>query len=347
MRLRAKRRLVALAIFVALAGVLEVAARVAMSDVASGALRAWLMRRLGADDRVVHESLHELRTKAQFVADPHAGYRHVDPTDPASRRPPFLPAPPRAPGEVRVLCVGDSVTFGNSWDDSWPGHLQEKLDADAPGRYMVFNGATPGHNPVQVKRLLQGRWMALAPDVVIWYESLRVVDRVEPPAPLEAWRLAAANQIYRSRLLYAVALFRQSLVAGPRTDLDRMFNAPAEDVNPDRNTVLPGLIRWLRDRGVRGFVAVDYLAYMNGEIRNADSVRETAPDFLPRAPIEGIEVGYVSAQDAFRAHGGGPEALFTDWVHLTPTGKDLVAETVRQWITGRADAFAPRSESSP
>ncbi|MCC6159093.1 MAG: hypothetical protein IT350_13680 [Deltaproteobacteria bacterium] len=347
MRLRARRRLIALAIFFTLVGALEIAARVAMSDVANGALRAWLMRRLGADDRVVHESLHELRTKTQFIADPHAGYRHVDPTDPSSRRPPFLPAPPKAPGEVRVLCVGDSVTFGNSWDDSWPGHLQVLLDADAPGRYVVLNGATPGHNPVQVKRLLQGRWMALEPDIVVWYESPRVVDRVELPAPLEPWRLTAANQIYRSRLLYAVSLFRQSLVAPPRTDLDRMFNAPAGDVNPDRNTVLPGLIRWLRDRDVRGFVAVDYLAYMNGEIRNADSVRETAPDFLPREPIDSIAFGYVSALDDFRAHAGGPDALFTDWVHLTPAGKDLIAAAVRRWIVDHTEATAPDAEPSP
>lgn len=42
---------------------------------------------------------------------------------------------------VRVLCVGDSHTFGAGVDvyESYPAQLQALLDADSPGRFSVIN----------------------------------------------------------------------------------------------------------------------------------------------------------------------------------------------------------------
>ncbi|MCL4234685.1 MAG: SGNH/GDSL hydrolase family protein, partial [Deltaproteobacteria bacterium] len=160
---------------------------------------------------------------------------------------------------TRVVCVGDSVTFGNSFDDSWPGRLQRRLNDAEPGRFVVFNAATPGHNVVQCKRLLQSRWIDLAPDVVVWLEKSRFADRVELPEPIDHGRTAALEQIYRFRALYLLTAAAQAWSARRADPVARAFDsslAPATGAQPN---VLPELARWCGERGVRAFVALAYL----------------------------------------------------------------------------------------
>jgi lysophospholipase L1-like esterase len=73
-------------------------------------------------------------------------------------------------GAYRVLCVGDSVTFGFNVDqpDAYPQQLQTLLESRYPGRHFeVVNSGVPGWTWLQGIRFLQLRGLALHPDVVI------------------------------------------------------------------------------------------------------------------------------------------------------------------------------------
>src|SRR5262245_37551 len=78
----------------------------------------------------------------------------------------------KAPGELRILTVGDSITFG--WEisddaDTYPGQLQALLDA-RPGagrRYRVINAGVPRYTSEQVLRFVRERAAALQPDIVV------------------------------------------------------------------------------------------------------------------------------------------------------------------------------------
>lgn len=311
----------------ALVALAELGARVALSDGVRGRVLDRLFRDADPDPdaRIVHESFLQLRIAPQLVADPYAGYRHRDPVDPASRRPPYLPASPKAPGETRVVCVGDSVTFGNSFEDSWPGRMQHRLDAVAPGRFVVSNAGTPGHNVVQCKRLLQSRWIELAPDVVVWLEKSRFADRIELPAPIDPARMAALEQIYRFRALYLVTAAAQAWSARRADPVARAFDAKLAPAPGARANVLPDLVRWCGERGVRAFVALAYLEHEGGEIRTLEGdFDQTAREDYDTAPARLVFANPVAA---FRAHPGGAAALFTDRIHLTGEGADLVAGT--------------------
>ena len=71
----------------------------------------------------------------------------------------------KAPGERRVVAVGDSFTFGSLVDDAetYPHQLQERLG----GRTRIVNLGVPGYQVRQLVRTLELRVPALRPDVVL------------------------------------------------------------------------------------------------------------------------------------------------------------------------------------
>jgi lysophospholipase L1-like esterase len=72
--------------------------------------------------------------------------------------------------EFRILCIGDSVTYGFNVDqtDSYPERLQAALRARYPGRPItVINAGSPGWSWVQGMRFLEREGIGLHPDLVI------------------------------------------------------------------------------------------------------------------------------------------------------------------------------------
>jgi len=113
----------------------------------------------------------------------------------------------KEPGEVRVLCLGDSVTFGLDLadDETWPARLAHHLRT-APAlrgrKVTVVNGGVPGWSSVQGLRL-HDRLEDYRPDaVVFWFgindakQARGLPDRLQGNAPaarllggLRVWQL--------------------------------------------------------------------------------------------------------------------------------------------------------------
>jgi len=84
-------------------------------------------------------------------------------------RGPGFPGPKPA-GEVRVVTVGDSITFGwelSEEESTYPGKLQALLDRLGSGRIRVVNAGIPRYTSEQALRLLQHRVLDLQPDLVV------------------------------------------------------------------------------------------------------------------------------------------------------------------------------------
>ena len=105
--------------------------------------------------------------------------------------------------EVRVLCVGDSHTWGAgvSREQSYPAHLQNHLDELAPGRYSVLNHGLPGINTAQVRRRFPVWLQRYQPDVVVLWAGVN-----------NAWNRADAEE--SSEIRYA---WLEGLVSHLRT----------------------------------------------------------------------------------------------------------------------------------
>ncbi|MEO0480549.1 MAG: SGNH/GDSL hydrolase family protein [Planctomycetota bacterium] len=71
----------------------------------------------------------------------------------------------------RVLCLGDSFTYGIGAEDektgSYPAHLQQILEERAPGRYQVVNRGWPGLNSRKILRYLASDLDEVKPDTVV------------------------------------------------------------------------------------------------------------------------------------------------------------------------------------
>ncbi len=71
-------------------------------------------------------------------------------------------------GVTRILCVGDSMTFGTGVqeDETWPVALQEVLEAEGK-TVEVWNCGVPGFNTIQEVAFLEERLLPFDPDLVI------------------------------------------------------------------------------------------------------------------------------------------------------------------------------------
>lgn len=90
------------------------------------------------------------------------------------------------PGERRIVCVGDSNTFGVHLDASasYPGRLQAYLDRAAGQPWRVVNLGYPGQNTAQVRGRLSENLEAYRPEIVCLWAG---VNNSWSPAMRHLW----------------------------------------------------------------------------------------------------------------------------------------------------------------
>ncbi|MBT6488032.1 MAG: hypothetical protein HOK71_25560 [Planctomycetaceae bacterium] len=73
-------------------------------------------------------------------------------------------------GTYRIVCIGDSTTFGFGvdWDEAWPHRLEGLLNASSSGsRIEVINAGVPGYTSYQGLQYAKQLLPALQPDLVV------------------------------------------------------------------------------------------------------------------------------------------------------------------------------------
>lgn len=77
--------------------------------------------------------------------------------------------PPKEPGELRVLCMGDSITFGTSFEGlTFPHYLEQALARWSPDRkWRVINAGIPGYTTWQGLALLDELAPRYNPDLLV------------------------------------------------------------------------------------------------------------------------------------------------------------------------------------
>lgn len=98
---------------------------------------------------------------------------------------------PRQESEHRILCLGDSFTFGLGVDfeETYPQQIERILRQEDPGT-RVLNGSTGG-NAVDALKFLKEQGLALEPYLVIlqvytgndFYDGMRYLPRELTPEP--------------------------------------------------------------------------------------------------------------------------------------------------------------------
>jgi len=227
----------------------------------------------------------------------------------------------RAPRPARrILCLGDSITFGYGVgdDETYPAALGRALAAQG---VEVVNGGVTGYTSHQVRRLVGRLATALRPEVIVvcigWNDRTRreATDReyqrrLTGSGALE--RLAEPLYLYRAMAaLYATA--RRPAAGEAR----RHPRVPPQEYREN----LDAIVRSARQAGARPvFLALPHRSRIEGP------ALEPAYPATLRAAAEALAVPLLDVGvlgDA--APPEGNEAFFIDSLHLSPAGAEEMA----------------------
>jgi lysophospholipase L1-like esterase len=289
-----------------------------------------------------------------LVADPVAGHRNQPGfADPARgiainrlglRGSDVPPAKPT--GRLRILCLGDSTTFGVwrndvfeiRYDTSYPAELDALLRERGYARAEVLNAGVMGYTTAHALRLLLSRLRPLAPDVV----TIRLGNNDHTLTGFQPWWLSVTTPYDLLRALPAHAFDWQIVqtsvdgyqrLTGPRATLQPTYKVPIDEF--ERN--VGRLIASVRALGARPMLLdFPYRPIGQGEWRGEPLPNPTT-DARNLEELHAIHARYqaVAARVA-RASGvpfvateaalrSSPERTFTDFDNSHPNAAGLRA----------------------
>ena len=225
----------------------------------------------------------------------------------------------KAPGTFRVVCLGDSVTFGYGFTraESWPHALQDQVDARGPG-VEVLSVALPGWSTRQER-----------------YAYERIARRYRPDAVVLAVVLNDMEDLHNNlsqppRLL--VELFKRSAL------VRRVTNAEGREIRSVDELFVPAESRAVRSGYERLFAEIRQLAEdvrADGAVLHvmvlpdSDQVGPAPPAPIPQQRIgtfvRSAGLGFIDPLADLRPLGAEG---FLDRLHFTPRGSARVAQTV-------------------
>lgn len=237
---------------------------------------------------------------------------------------------PKPSNEVRLLALGDSVTFG--WglrgEDAYPAQLASLLATLRPAQHFeVINAGVSGYGTWQELLWLQDDGSALQPDIVI--VQLHLNDAADNLWGTLGWQSNTQSWLTRTSLL--VRLVQRVTSQPPRSDLPCAtdWQVNNDEVCWQRTTELlaeleqsaqaagaqvvlfPAPMRWQVESGVRDPRAwVDAARYQDVLQQQATQHGWLFVDPLP----------------AFRQAAASGQALFVDVGHPNEAGQRLIAQ---------------------
>jgi lysophospholipase L1-like esterase len=156
----------------------------------------------------------------------------------------FRKPEPELPGKpahtFRILCIGDSITFGFNVDEpaAYPNQLARLLRERYPSKHFeVVNAGVPGWSWRQGLRFLEIDGLALAPDLVVIGHGTN--DQFFPASTTDSERLGQTYSRPRS-------LWRHLLLAVSQTNTAQLLGRLFPPAAP---TPSPACLRQMRDSG--------------------------------------------------------------------------------------------------
>jgi len=303
-----------------------------------------------------------------YVEDPVVGFvltpgfegRHQRPefstevvTNRAGLRGPELE--PRDPGVLRVLCVGDSFTWG--WgvkgDEAYPARLQAILAERFPSRdVQVLNAGVPGYGNDEELEWLRTRGAELEPDLVVvqffpWNDfddnlaPARTTHRVEdgmlrqdPPdgdGGRPAW-LRSLDRLKRGSHLLFMTSERAGYIAmrmGLLRDLEETSAEHySEELGRLTSDLLADLGRTASELGARSLFVFVPEKQRIVAVKDSDG---RATEVIARAAKE-VGAAWVDLAPVFREHPRRFELYYQGDAHWTPLGSDVAAQAIAERI---------------
>lgn len=236
-----------------------------------------------------------------------------------------------AAGMVRILCLGDSVTYGGAVTDqadTYPYQLQVQLGA--PARVEVLNASAPGwaiDNEMGWLRdngILGSRYVVLALSTHDLFQPLAVSSNVGTHPAFPDHRPMLALEEIAVRYVLPRVLPSLDLADPGVRDSDQWTE---EMARANRDSVLL-MEQMVRNSGGTLVVMISTEAIDPSQNELASNARRKLVEALDRR-----EVGVLNIDDAIQRH--GRSTLFRDRVHPNTEGNRVLATTVAEYLRPR------------
>jgi hypothetical protein len=248
--------------------------------------------------------------------------------------------PEKTSDEIRILCVGDSSTFGAgvSYWDAYPAQLERLLSEHFKGKKIrVYNAGVPGGASRQVKRIFQLYLTQHENDIVIWRKGAALTDTFDIPVLGERFRIALWRLLYELRIFRVLCVIIDN-TQGPKSSWGGHFADRVYDI-----------IFGDKDHSMaQGHFVSDF--DMVAEIaRGYDTDYILAVDYVMRNFVNKEQIEITTDYGAYEAKGISPvlytapafqqlleqssvDHIFIDECHLTEAGNQLLAQQVYEFI---------------
>lgn len=275
--------------------------------------------------------------------------------------------------DLRILAVGDSFTFGYGLEQglSWPGRLEEALEASLPGaRIAVANAGVPGYNLAQMDDMARemlpktnpqlviaavyadgferlGNPLTALDDIVVRTSELRVARRVE--GGLVRSRMYQPALVNADLWLMTHWYFGAWLFEGAYQALDALREAlrpappPGAAAGPDPMLGVADGLGYLehlhRQASDAGIPLAVLMVTRFDEARRVDP-RDDIVAAAVRKYCESAGIPFLDPRDAVAAS-SGPLWVNAGDYHWSAGVNDAVARDLAAFLLGRGLVRAP------
>jgi lysophospholipase L1-like esterase len=259
---------------------------------------------------------------------------------------------------MRVFCVGESSTFGaeSPDDQTWPARLAYHLHQHGRANAEVINSGFISAESQNYLNLVKAELLSYHPSLFVLYSgvnNLNVERNYESKPTTTTWFYDLHAMLKDRWSMFYTLAFDTLYVRAKRSALPKYVYRRGAVEEYVRH--LSELISLAQTHGVRVLV-VRQLLYAPPDLwMNDTATMDELEAQLNRTPNDRFDVRYAdyadlyrmnqlveAARELYRQRGipmldlrpefaralQGPDQLFFDYVHLTPTGNDLLARLI-------------------
>ena len=271
-------------------------------------------------------------------------------------------------GEVRILSLGESTTFGDKveGDQTYSARLEQNLNqADGLHRYRVINAGVCAYSSFQSLKYLETSGLQLEPDIVLFYHEFNdfLPSTIRSGKTSDESSLALTDrQLFESRghrlqarLLSVSGVYRCLCYSFARTHLEQSPKESSSAGNPqalaarvripgasdtlhvpvrvppeDRRVVLRQLLTLCQDHDIR--LVIIHPAYRISRRHQCELTQFCEDQSIPM----------LEAFDSLHGHGGDIAERFRDEIHPSPKGHELLANDLFKLLTEQQLLLPPK-----
>ena len=206
----------------------------------------------------------------------------------------------KAPGEIRVLCVGDSVVFGGGLgdDDTFPAQAQT-LCGSPPSAVRFLNAGANGYDTRQSATYVEKFAQPLAPDVVVlgwnWNDPVSIEFDLQMDLPPEWLRKFA---MYKVWAYHTSAHWQEKRPSEIQEYHDKVVACSMNDDAPTRWKLVRRALRRLSD--ATKSLHAKLLVLIMPELTWREGPRFPALDQLTES-LDSMDIPWVDCQPEFYA----------------------------------------------